>query len=215
MGRKKNGSGIVEGVVGLMVVMGGVVAGSLFVLDTGTGIYFKNKLLIVTNIAAQHYAQNTKENVAADVQSLMEQAGMTPNDLHAGPDTTGTRFTVTNTFPLFGNGSILPLNVQLSDCEPISNAASGGGGMNNAIGYMVIDNPTLNGSGQLTQGAAIVPVVGTATLSLDTLKISGAPPSITSSTPLFMMYGNVQGGPAGNPCATLNGGTPASGAVPE
>lgn len=127
--RNQTGSGIIEGTVGLMLVLGGSVLGALLVLNSGAGIFFKVKEAYVTELAAQYALSHTGDQVTAYVQSLMPQVGLSPSNLQVttnpsatftpagGQPQSGASVTVSNLFPLFGNGSVFPLKIQLSDTE--------------------------------------------------------------------------------------------------
>jgi hypothetical protein len=142
MVRKADGSGIVEGTVGLMLVIGGGVMASLFLLNCGMSAYFKQKLEIVSNAAAQYAATlppsddlPTKTTLTQQfVQQLMPQVGVRSINLSVNLDNstvgtqTGISATVTNCFPLFGNGSILPATIQLSDSSWATTSGNGSGG---------------------------------------------------------------------------------------
>jgi hypothetical protein len=127
MKRTQTGSGLIEGVLGLMMVTGSTVFATLFILDSGTGIFLKNKISLVTSQAAQYAAANQSDSdleseTEAYVTSLMPVVGLTPSRLTVTVTATavngvqGEVVTVSNQFPLFGQG-ILPTSIQLSDTE--------------------------------------------------------------------------------------------------
>jgi hypothetical protein len=127
MKRNQRGSGLIEGVIGLMMVIGGTVFATLLILDSGTGIFLKNKISLVASQAAQ-YAANHQSNpdvetdTEAYVQSLMPVIGLKPSRLTVTVTATsvngvqGEVVAISNQFPLFGQG-IFPTEIQLSDTE--------------------------------------------------------------------------------------------------
>jgi hypothetical protein len=141
----QKGSGIVEGVVGLWMVIGAGVCAALLVLNSGAGIYFKEKLVIVTNMAAQFASAHSSDSnldseVQNYVQSLLPECGMTPSQLNVhvtapatfianGQQQTGVQVVVSNQFNLFGNGTVLPCQIQLSDTEFAASGSGLGGGL--------------------------------------------------------------------------------------
>jgi hypothetical protein len=146
------GSAIAEGVVGLMLVIWGAVAGTLLLLNSGAGIFFKEKLLIVTNMTAQYAAQNANDpNLQADtytyVERVLPQFGLTPDNVtititnpvtiktNTGP-IIGVQVRVSNRFPVFGNGTVLPMCIQLSDTE----FAALGSGLPAPIGWRLMES---------------------------------------------------------------------------
>jgi hypothetical protein len=129
MRRSNRGSGLVEGVVGLHMVIGGTVLATLLILNSGTSILSKNKILLVTGQAAQYAAAHQSDadlqsETQAFVQSLMPVVGLTPNRLSVTVTATavngvqGQQVCVTNQFPLFGTaGGAFPTQIQLADTE--------------------------------------------------------------------------------------------------
>jgi hypothetical protein len=127
MRRTERGAGLVEGAVGLMMVVGGGILVTFLILDCGTAVYFKNKLLLITGQAAQFAAAHGSDPGVRDetmtfVQNLMPTVGLTPRDLNVTVNSTamngvqGVQVTVSNQFPLFGKG-MLPNRIQLDDTE--------------------------------------------------------------------------------------------------
>jgi hypothetical protein len=138
--RSTLGSGLIEGVFGLMLVIGGAVAGTLLILNSGTGISLKQKLVIVTNLAAQYAAQNFNDNnieedTQAYVENLLPQVGLRGNGLKVevtkdvkvatnSAPVTGVQVRVTNQIGLVGNGALFPATIELSDTEFSPNGSS-------------------------------------------------------------------------------------------
>ena len=150
--RSQKGQGIIEGAVGLVLIIGGAVIGALLILNCGAGIFFKNKLLVVSTQAAQYAAAHSHDSgvndeVTAYVQHLMQQVGMTPNNLAVSTNAAtidgqnGMTVAITNSFPLFGNGSVLPCQIQLNDTEfaAIGSSAPASTGNSNAVAYMEVN----------------------------------------------------------------------------
>jgi hypothetical protein len=138
-----------------MLVTGGCSLGAIFVLNCGAGIFFKNKEFSVTQLAAQYGAQliaqnpntNPESEIKSYVEALMPVVGLKPNNLNVkveypatftpvgGKPQTGISVSVSNGFPLFGNGTVLPLEIQLSDTEFAGLAGGAGGGGGSPLGY--------------------------------------------------------------------------------
>jgi len=127
MKRNQRGSGLIEGVIGLMMVIGGTVFATLLILDSGTGIFLKNKILLVASQAAQYAAANQSDadvetETEVYVQSLMPLVGLTPRRLTVTVTAAsingveGEVVAISNQFPLFGQG-VFPTEIQLSDTE--------------------------------------------------------------------------------------------------
>lgn len=126
------GSSIVEGTVGLLLVIGGAVMGTLLMVNSGIAMYYKQKLSFVTHEAAQAavnqmvwnnaYRPGVSEgNVIAitkeRVKSIAHQMGL-PEPSNIDVTVSADSITVGATLSglsLIGNGTILPCSLELSD----------------------------------------------------------------------------------------------------
>jgi hypothetical protein len=215
MRRNCRGSGIVEGVIGLLVVIGGAVGGTLMVLNSGAGIFFKEKLVIVTSMAAQYAAahssdSNLQSEVTEYAQKLMMQCGMAPSNMEVvltnpatftvnGQPQTGVSVAVNNKFPLFGNGSLLPAQIQMGDTEFASAGGSGGAG-GPYVGVIVAGH--VPGPNNSTQDA-LIPVIyvggnGQNTSLLDTPYTTPPLPSQFNGLPIIFPNSGTLGGVIGH-----------------
>ncbi len=150
--RNKRGAVLVEGVVALSLIILGVVCGTLLLADTGLSIFYKEKLGFVSNqtslFAASLKSDDPKlqEKVQAVAEQLLAGVGLPkPKEVKVTNSSSIVQVSVTlDNLPLTGDGSILPLNLTLSDTSAaLRNNASGG---INALGFLDISG-------------AIVPVV--------------------------------------------------------
>lgn len=128
-GRNMKGSGIAEGVVGMILVIGVTIFAVVLLLNAGAAAYNKEKLGFVTNAAAT-YATNltdygTRQALVADrVNNMLASMSLTPDkstvtvtDMNVGK-LPAVSVTVSLTLPtmLSSNfNSILPQAVQLTD----------------------------------------------------------------------------------------------------
>jgi hypothetical protein len=129
MRRNKRGSGIIEGVFGLVLIISGGIISTLFILNSGAGIFFRNKTLLVASQAAQYAAAHQADSdvqgeTETFVQNLMPTVGMSPSDLKVTVTATtvngvqGVQVSVSNHFPLFGSGGgVMPDQIRLADTE--------------------------------------------------------------------------------------------------
>lgn len=128
MKRNQRGSGIVEGAVGLVLVLGSGICSSLLVVNSGIGVLFQSKVSLVAAQAAQFAAahqidSNVESETEAFVQALMPNVGLAATSLDVSVTQTtvngveGELVTITNDFPVFGNASFLPKQIRLSDTE--------------------------------------------------------------------------------------------------
>jgi hypothetical protein len=130
MRRTPRGSTLIEGACGLVLVIISSVLSLVFVVDSGTGMLFRTKLLMVTAQAAQYAASHqTDIDVQGEtqtfVQNQMPNIGLVPYDLKVSVvqntmnGVAGEQVTVTNKFLLFGKGflSFVPDSIQLADTE--------------------------------------------------------------------------------------------------
>jgi len=126
--RNQRGSGIIEGtcVLALIITIG--VGTTLLVLNTGTSIFFRNKLSLVTTEAAQYavnhqsdssveeetrsYAKGIMKSIGLDTDLVTVKVAQTTNGV------AGVNVTVAKTFPLFGTlGFHLPTQITIEDTE--------------------------------------------------------------------------------------------------
>jgi hypothetical protein len=127
--RKERGSGIVEGVVGLMLVIGGTVLCVLLLINSGAATYNKEKIGFVANQAATYAATLPSDStrqalVTTTVNSLLESMGLsstncsvTVSDITVASNP-AVSVTVSASLPtmLSSNfGNLLPQQIQMSD----------------------------------------------------------------------------------------------------
>lgn len=130
--RNQKGQGIIEGAVGLVMVLGAGIVAMMFILNSGVGMYYKQKLMPVTNLAAQFAAahasdSNVDEETANFVRDLMPKLCMAPSNLQVKVETItvgsepAMQVTVSNSFPLFGTGGASGATnlLALSDTEVV------------------------------------------------------------------------------------------------
>src|SRR5277367_6915217 len=84
--RNQRGQGLIEGALGLIMVLGGAIIAVLLILNSGTGIFLKMKIGLVTAQAAQYAAvhqtdANVQGETQAFVEALMPNVGLTPKQL--------------------------------------------------------------------------------------------------------------------------------------
>lgn len=127
--RNRKGSGILEGVVGLSLVIGGLVAATLFIGNVSLLGNFQSKLNFVTIQAAQYAARNgDSSNITNDthqfVKETMKIIGMPNADtatVTVTPQTVngqqGMLVEISGQFPTLGNESWIPSIVRLRDKE--------------------------------------------------------------------------------------------------
>jgi hypothetical protein len=113
--RTERGSGIVEGVIGLFLVIAGATGGTLLLTNVGTTLFYKEKLTFVTSQAAAFAAtqgQASPESVQPVVDALLNKVGL-PNSQSVTVDTDNATRTVTvsvslSNLALVGSGTLLP-----------------------------------------------------------------------------------------------------------
>lgn len=179
--RSSQGQAIAEGAVALILIVTGVVAGIVFLLDAGASIYWKDKLTFVTNQAASFAAQKgervQQSEVEDFVKTLLPACGININNVEVKTETIDAggkklcKVTLTNTFPLFVTGvTFLPFEVRLTD-QAAAIAGSGGAGTpptgGSAFLYFVGKlGDRANGAPGGDYARFKVPVVETATTSV-------------------------------------------------
>src|SRR5271154_285017 len=126
--RSSKGQVLVEGELGLAMVTGGGVLAALLVLNSGVGVFAKDKLVMVTGQAAQFAVTNSSDaDLEAEtktfVQQLMPTVGLKPQNLNVTLKLTtvgmqtGVLVSVSNNFTIIGNGTIMPAQLQMTDTE--------------------------------------------------------------------------------------------------
>jgi hypothetical protein len=167
--RSSCGQGIIEGVIGLILVMGGAVLGTLLLLNSGSAMYLKEKLAIVTAQSAKYAAglsptSDVTGSTTQFVRDLLPQFGLTPSsDLTVQTSETtisgspAVQVSVTTGIPLFGNGTVFPLSVKLTDSSAcLLSSASNTGGSGEVDGYLaVLGNEPGNPGGPISNAAYI------------------------------------------------------------
>ena len=190
--RLARGSGIAEAVVGMLLVTGASVMGILFLLNSGSAIFYKEKLVILANLAAQYAAQNfTDSNLQVDtekyVENIMPHLGLKSSDLNVAvtsPVTIktnnvpliGVQVQISNKFLLFGDGSAIPATVQLSDLEFAPNAST----MPAPSGWRLMES-------QQGETPGLEPIV-TGNVQSDTAAYQNANPGVSiTATPVYSL----------------------------
>lgn len=128
----QHGAGIVEGVLGLLLITGIVVLGVLFTLSVGMTVYYKGKLGLVANQAAKYvasvcswsYSYNSlmtdsrlSKEARQEADAALQQMGLPPATsvtAHWDGDKVSVSITV-GRLPVFGAGNILPATISLTD----------------------------------------------------------------------------------------------------
>ncbi|HEY9719128.1 MAG TPA: hypothetical protein V6C69_16760 [Trichormus sp.] len=129
--RNQKGQGIIEGTIGVCMVIAAGALTLVLILNSGNGIFFKEKLANVARMAASYAASHASESDVGSqtttyVQQLMPQSGMNPSGLTVSVneaevlDQPTIQVTVSNNFPLFGTASYLPTQIRLADTECVS-----------------------------------------------------------------------------------------------
>jgi hypothetical protein len=136
--RKNKGAALVEGVVSLAMVIGGVILGVLLLVNVGVSMYYKQKLGIVSNHAAQFAATqdpgdpNLQFNTLMKARAIATAMGLPPVNITtidlSNPDF--VTVTVNMSGVLIGKGDVIPSAVNISDTASASKSAS-------PIGYFV------------------------------------------------------------------------------
>jgi hypothetical protein len=126
--RSDRGQALVEGSVAVCMIIACCVAACLMVFNSGTGVYFKQKLQGISHLAAQFAAAHAGDSdvdteTQTFVETLMPQVGVTPNNPNVDIEQLSIlenpmmKVTVSNTFQVFGGGSLLPSQMTLADSE--------------------------------------------------------------------------------------------------
>lgn len=123
--RTTYGAGIVEGVVGIGIIVASTVGAVLLLANAGLAVYFQDKLHLVANQVAQLVVSSPnnieQQNLEKVVNGLLKLTGL-PNaskiDVNIGVpigDRTGAVVTIAGNFPLLGNGTILPASLTVQE----------------------------------------------------------------------------------------------------
>lgn len=130
---RRRGAVLIEGVVALILLIGGAVCGTLLLVNAGCATYYKEKLGFIDNQAANFAGNKVAEGAtAAEVQAqtetfvndLLQKMGMpVAQDVEVTVD---ADFVVVATklanLTLIGNGSILPFSVSVQDTSAFKRA---------------------------------------------------------------------------------------------
>lgn len=134
--RSARGSGIVQGVVCLMVIVIGVVLGVLLLVNAGTAAYQKEKLCFVANQSAAYatsFLPSERSTAPPKVQNfarqLLNNMGVSSADVGVDFDVAvgakrAARVSISAPFATFvpaGYGSVIPSGLQMSDTECVLN----------------------------------------------------------------------------------------------
>ena len=130
--KRVRGAVLVEGVVALSLIIGGTVMAVLFLLNVGMGVYYKEKLALVSNQAALFAGSlnpadpDLNSKTKEQAQKIATAMGLPPTVQVTSIDTSDpTLIAVTvsmSGLPLFGNGQFLPQTISLSDTAAIPTA---------------------------------------------------------------------------------------------
>jgi hypothetical protein len=126
--RSERGQGIAEGAAAISMIIPVSIGACLLIFNSGSGIYFKQKLEGVTHLAAQYAAahagdSNVEIETETFVENIMPEVGMTPNNLNVDIEELSmnenpmVKVTVANSFQVFGGGSVLPSQITLAESE--------------------------------------------------------------------------------------------------
>ena len=121
--RASNGTILIEGALGLLMVTFGAILAVALLLNSLVGAAYKTRLALVTNQAAQFAAANSPSQTTAFVKQLMGQVGLAPHSLSVSCRQTsvagqvGMQVSIANQFPVLGNGTIMPMQLQICDTE--------------------------------------------------------------------------------------------------
>ncbi|MBI4532377.1 MAG: hypothetical protein HY711_00400, partial [Candidatus Melainabacteria bacterium] len=136
--RNTRGSGLVEGMLGLVLIIGGIVCGTILLVNVGIATYYKEKLGFISNQAANYAASlDPKENISDKTKDFVKELMPKMGFANSGLEVTTALSTVagkqaatvtvaSSELPLFGRGSILPLTLSLKDS---ATAVKGLGGL--------------------------------------------------------------------------------------
>ena len=150
--RSGRGQGIVEGVVGLVIVIGGGVLASLLLVNTGVSAFYKERIGYVTQKAADFAAikygnEGAESATKAFTSDLLKASGLPDlGDFSiekisvGGQDAVRVNVTVAG-LVLFGSGDVLPKTISLQD-HAVSPMMTAGGGNGDGILQIVVGGGT-------------------------------------------------------------------------
>lgn len=168
--RPETGGTLVEGVIGLVLIVAAGIGMALFLANIGLSVYYKEKLGFVANQTAAYAAsidgEGVQEKAKQYAEALLRGTGMNPWDLKCDvssvslPDgQVGTQVKLTNTFSLIQSGvTYLPGIVRLSD-QAVASAATGA--LGKLIGYWRVQSATGGGGSipAVNAAAGLVPLL--------------------------------------------------------
>jgi hypothetical protein len=160
--RQQSGQGLIQAIFMMAGLLGLATLMTVFLVNMGMSVYYREKLKIVTANAAQYAstmkdAEGGKETVTTSVNELLHKLGM-PNARSVEIKYEGKAAVVTvavDNLPLFGAASALPSTLSLQDTEssrPYTNCA----------GYLALEfDDTANESGLMPPPSvpAFVPIL--------------------------------------------------------
>jgi hypothetical protein len=126
--RTNKGVLLAEGAVALVIVIFGLIISVALVLNACIGATFKNRLVVVSNLAAQFaVARSSDAGLEAEtdqfVQQLLPQVGLTPCNLvvtakrETIDNQPGVLVSISNQFSVIGNGTMMPMKLLVADTE--------------------------------------------------------------------------------------------------
>lgn len=161
-GRNNKGSGIVEGAVGLVLIIFGAVCAVLFMVNSGIAMYQKSRLSYVAMQTATYASQMPRLDQAAVklfAQDILRQMGIDSGDIGVvATDVTvkgqpAVKVELRNAFPLFNSRvDYLPKTVAISDAAICVKSS---GSFGNAVAYIHM----LGTGGSPTPRGLFIPVV--------------------------------------------------------
>lgn len=160
--RSCQGSGIVEGVVGLVIVMGGLILAILLMVNTGMAMYLKGKVAFLAQQTARHatglQASQLQSESTAFAKELAARMGMDKDSTNIEVATCtvsgeeAIEVKISSSTGTFGGVDFLPKTVAMND-SAVAVIEDGGSG---TYGYLAV--PVTSGPG--TNSADVyVPVV--------------------------------------------------------
>lgn len=161
--RSAKGAGLVEGVTGLVMVMGGLIIAILLMMNTGMAMYLKGKIAFVAQQTARHATglqeQDRKSQSTEFAKDLAARMGMDVNSTEvevgsctvAGEEAVDVK--ISSSMATFGGVDWLPKTVAMSDnaVAVIEDGSSG------TYGYLTVR--VQGNNGYSNNGDLYVPVV--------------------------------------------------------
>jgi hypothetical protein len=173
--RSSRGQALVEGVVALALIVAGTVGAALLLTNVGLSLFFKEKLAFCNNQASQYAfairsTANLEEQTTTFVRELLPRLGVAPNQLSVDVDPNVTiagrpavSVTIRNTCSLVGSGSIIPVQLALTDSSTATTSGSGG---TSSSASAFLEIPSLSAS----QTPVLVPIAGKPPANYDAFK---------------------------------------------